>query len=471
MAHSPLHPIVIQAIISGPFECLGEGLTHEGVGREEPNVLKDLVAPTKTSKRVPIEDRERPKKWWKGTIFCDLTCHMGFKITLFVAQCLHYGLQVPSAAPISTYRVHLENAIRQRGGLKRPQNLTELELEQNTKFRRLNAEVRDATSGSTQAKPSKAKTKTKAAQPASVAILESPPKAKVKPEPKAKAKLEPKTKDEPKPKPEPKVKSEKKAEPKTKSRAGTSTSETLSGLKTTTSKKRKAETIVHHVYHYDGNRADQAVAAPVVDQDPIKRPTKKARTVVPPAPAAIPPRSPSPDLPPSYSQAVPRSSPTVQRTKQTARRSRFWRLNGKYEINCTSEENWPSPYKPSINVRYGEANEPEFRGFLELPGFMTCLLRLKSGAPGPDNGYVRFEWCGREEGMGEILTPNSAMVGWLKVHHDYDEARSYIKGMITGCYGEFTFSGKKVGAEDLPDYEWEDFGERAYEEANRQRWR
>jgi hypothetical protein len=66
MANVQLHPIVIQAIISGPFECLGEGLLHEGVGREEPNVLKDLIAPTKSSKRVAIEDRERPKKWWKG---------------------------------------------------------------------------------------------------------------------------------------------------------------------------------------------------------------------------------------------------------------------------------------------------------------------------------------------------------------------------------------------------------------------
>ncbi|CAE6455219.1 unnamed protein product [Rhizoctonia solani] len=453
--NDPLHPIVIQAIISGPFECLGEGLLHEGVGREEPNILKDLVAPTKTSKRTPIEDRERPKKWWK-------------------AQCLHYGLQVPSTASISTYRVHLENAIRQRGGLKRPQDLTNLEFEQNAKFRRLNAEVREATSGSTQTKPSKGKAKT--TQPAQVvAVVPTPAptlKAKVKSEPKAKP--EPKGKAELKPKGEPKTKTEKsKTESKARSKAGSSVSETASGSKTTATKKRKAEAVIHHVYHYDGDRANQVVATSIVEQETVKRPTKKARAVAPPAPAAVPPRASSPDLPPSYSQIVPGTSPAAPRTKQTGRRHRFWRLNGQYEISCTSEDEWPSPHscRPAISVRFGDGNEPEFQGFLELPGFMTCLLRLKSGAPLPDDGYARFEWCGREEGMGEILTPNSGMVGWLKVHHDHEQARSYIKGMITGRYGEFTFNGKKVGPEDLPDYEWEDFGEMAYEEANRQRWR
>ncbi|EUC62049.1 hypothetical protein RSOL_412400 [Rhizoctonia solani AG-3 Rhs1AP] len=459
MANDLLHPIVIQAIISGLFECLGEGLLHEGVGREEPNVLKDLVAPTKTSKRIPIEDRERPKKWWK-------------------AQCLHYGLQVPSTASIGTYRVHLENAIRQRGGLKRPQDLADLELEQNAKFKRLNAEVREATSGSTQAKPAKLKGKAKTTQPAPVVAVEltpaPAPKAKVKPEPKAKP--EPKTKAEPKSKAEPKTKSEKsKAEPKAKSKSKveSSVTETVSGSKAITTKKRKAEVVIHHVYHHDGDKAGQVVTTSVVDQETVKRPTKKARTVAPPVPATVPQRASSPDLPPSYSQVVPGTSLAAPRTKQTARRHRFWRFNGQYEISCTSEDEWPSPRscRPSISVRFGDANEPEFEGFLELPGFMTCLLRLKSGAPRSDDGHVRFEWCGREEGMGEILTPNSDMVGWLKVHHDHEQVRSYIKGMITGRYGEFTFNGKKVGSDDLPDYEWEDFGERAYEEANRQRWR
>ncbi|KAH7340678.1 hypothetical protein B0J17DRAFT_652388 [Rhizoctonia solani] len=445
MTDTLLHPIVIQAIVSGPFECLGEGLLHDGVGRDEPSVLKDLVAPTKTSKRVPIEDRERPKKWWK-------------------AQCLHYGLQVPSTAPISTYRVHLENAIRQRGGLKRPQDLAALELDQNAKFRRLNAEVREATSASTQAKPSKGKSKV--TQPAPVVVLE--PAHIPAPKAKAKAKSEPKAKPEPKAKAEPKPKAEAKTKPgpKAKSGAGTSSSETTSGPKAITTKKRKAETVIHHVYHYDGDRGGQVMTASVVDQETVKRPTKKARTVAPPAPTPAPaPRASSPDLPPSYSQVV-------THTKQTARRQRFWRFNGQYEINCTSEEEWSSPrgFSPSISVRFGDNNEPAFRGFLELPGFMSCLLRLKSGAPRPEDGYVRFEWCGREEGMGEILTPTSAMVGWLKVHRGDEKEHSYIKGMITGRYGEFTFNGQKVGPEDLPDYEWEEFGESAYEEENRRRW-
>jgi hypothetical protein len=98
---------------------------------------------------------------------------------------------------------------------------------------------------------------------------------------------------------------------------------------------------------------------------------------------------------------------------------------------------------------------------------MTCVLRLKAGAPPPDDGYVRFEWCGLENETGEILTPSASKVGWLKVHPE----QSYIKGMITGLCGEFTFSGNKVGPEDLYGYEWDDFGDEAYEKANRLRWR
>jgi hypothetical protein len=70
MTEVALHPIVIGAIVSGPFECLGDGLLHEGVEREQPNTLKDLLVPTKSSKRSAIEDRERPKKWWKGMLLC-----------------------------------------------------------------------------------------------------------------------------------------------------------------------------------------------------------------------------------------------------------------------------------------------------------------------------------------------------------------------------------------------------------------
>ncbi|KAF8744824.1 hypothetical protein RHS02_02324, partial [Rhizoctonia solani] len=453
MANAPLHPIVIQAFVTGPFECLGEGLLHDGIGREEPDTLKSLIAPTKTSKRVAIEDRERPKKWWK-------------------AQCLHYGLQVPSAAPISTYRVHLENGIRQRGGLKLPQDLASLELEQNSKFRHLNAQVREATSrSSTQTKPSQAKAKL--IQSAPTAALESAPKTKGKskpktePEPKAK---EPRPKAEPESKIQPKAKPEKtKSKPKAKSSAGASGD--AADSKQTTTSKRKAETVVHHVYHYDGDRLDQAAATSIVGQETGKRPAKKARTAAPPAD-----RDHSPDLPPSYSQAVSCAKQTARRTgasaprgKQTARRHRFWKLNGHYEINCTSEEQWSLPNcRPCISIRFGDSNlgEPDFEGLLELPGFMTCVLRLKEGAPPPDDGYVRFEWCGQENETGEILTPSMSQVGWLKVHPE----QLYIKGMITGCCGEFTFNGNKVGPEDLEGYTWEDFGKDAYEEANRRRW-
>lgn len=70
MADAPLHPIVISPIVSGSFECSGNGLLHHGVECEQPNVLKDLLVPTKVSKHSPIQDKERPKKWWKGMLTC-----------------------------------------------------------------------------------------------------------------------------------------------------------------------------------------------------------------------------------------------------------------------------------------------------------------------------------------------------------------------------------------------------------------
>lgn len=61
--HAGEETIVLQC---GRFQCAGNGLLYEGVEREEPDALKDLLIPTKTSGCVRIQDNERPKKWWKG---------------------------------------------------------------------------------------------------------------------------------------------------------------------------------------------------------------------------------------------------------------------------------------------------------------------------------------------------------------------------------------------------------------------
>ncbi|KAG9103086.1 hypothetical protein FRC06_000286 [Ceratobasidium sp. 370] len=123
MSDIRLRPIVIAPIVVGQFTCLGEGLLYEGVEREQPDKLLDLLIPVKTSEHEPIKDRGRPKKWWK-------------------AQCAHYRINAPPPARIDTYRTYLENAILRHGELKVPQDLVDLESRANIKFRHRNARER-----------------------------------------------------------------------------------------------------------------------------------------------------------------------------------------------------------------------------------------------------------------------------------------------------------------------------------------
>lgn len=114
----------------------------------------------------------------------------------------------------------------------------------------------------------------------------------------------------------------------------------------------------------------------------------------------------------------------------------------------------------------GQPN-PWFKALLILPDFLTCLLRPKPNAPWGDDGYIRFEWCGREEGSGQVEPPNSNNAGWLKMH----KAEGRVKGMIKTTYGDFEFQGPRVGT-DAPiiEYEWEDFSWDAYNHTNHARW-
>ncbi|KAG8744732.1 hypothetical protein FRC10_009497 [Ceratobasidium sp. 414] len=408
MADAPLNPIVISAIVTGKFECLGDGLLHEGVEREQPNTLKDLLVPTKTSKRTPIEDRERPKKWWK-------------------AQCVHYGITVPSQAPIGTYRVHLENAIRQRGGLKRPQDIADLEFEQNAKFRRLNAEVRDATRKE-EAKAPKAKSKAAKSQPE---VEAAPPKAKAK----AKAK----------------------AEPKPKLKPVNPDADPVAPAKPAASRKRKAETVVH-IYHHDGNGNQQGSSAPTKERaKETKRPTKKARTATAPLQDHIfsdPPGYSEFDMQPSSQTSSQQfSHPALS---QSIRKGIPGAFSGTYELESTSTEVRRSYQKPLLKVFVlGKGNiNTSFRALLTLPDLLTCCLRLKPGAPPADDGYVRFEWCGRDDWSRETLRPRPENVGWLKMH----KAEGRVKGMVKTSYGEFLFQGPRIGVEPVNmQWDWEDF--------------
>ncbi|KAG8744731.1 hypothetical protein FRC10_009496 [Ceratobasidium sp. 414] len=133
MSDIRLRPIIIAPIAVGQFTCLGDGLLYEGVEREQPDKLLDLLVPVKTSGQKPIEDRGRPKKWWKALAEMRL---------VLLAQCAHYGINIPPSAPIDTYRKYLENAILRHGELKVPRDLADLESWLNTKFRRRNARER-----------------------------------------------------------------------------------------------------------------------------------------------------------------------------------------------------------------------------------------------------------------------------------------------------------------------------------------
>ena len=70
-------------------------------------------------------NKAKPKPWWRG-------------------QCLLYGLDAPQSLAIQLLREKLENALR-RGELYVPDHLVELEHVENGKFRKLNAQVREAT--------------------------------------------------------------------------------------------------------------------------------------------------------------------------------------------------------------------------------------------------------------------------------------------------------------------------------------
>lgn len=134
----------------------------------------------------------------------------------------------------------------------------------------------------------------------------------------------------------------------------------------------------------------------------------------------------------------------------------------------SSQENWPSFEKPTLQVFMSKTSRPWFRALLILPDFLTCLLHPKPNMHWAEDGYIRFEWCGREEGAGQIEPPVADNVGWLKMH----KAEGRVKGMIQTPFGEFLFQGPRVGT-DPPtiEYEWEDFSWDAHDDANRARWR
>ncbi|RPB14075.1 hypothetical protein P167DRAFT_73559 [Morchella conica CCBAS932] len=118
---SALHPIVLPPVPVPPyFTTLGSGLLHATHPRELPTTLHTLLL-----SYPPLANNDRPKPWWR-------------------AQCLLYGLNAPEKRTIPELRAALVNAMVM-GGLKVPDAMQEMEKRENGRFRKLNAQMREAT--------------------------------------------------------------------------------------------------------------------------------------------------------------------------------------------------------------------------------------------------------------------------------------------------------------------------------------
>ncbi|KAG9103087.1 hypothetical protein FRC06_000287, partial [Ceratobasidium sp. 370] len=242
-----------------------------------------------------------------------------------------------------------------------------------------------------------------------------------------------------------------KAEPKPKPKPANPDADPAAPAKPAVSRKRKAETA-------DGGKNQQgSKPAPIKEEaKETKRPTKKARTAAPPLQDNVP-NDPPPysewDMQPS-SQASASQQFSHSALSQSIRKGIPGAFSGTYEIECTSSEIRHSYQKPLLKVFVLRNINTSFRAQLILPDVMTCCLRLKPGAPPADDGYIRFEWCGRDDWSRETLPPRPENVGWLKMYKTEGRA----KGMIKTPYGEFLFQGPRIGVEPVNmQWTWEDF--------------
>lgn len=108
--------------IAPHFTTLGEGLLHASHAREAPATLHALLLATTPPL---LDNKAKPKSWWR-------------------AQCLLYGLDAPEKRTVQELRAALELALLKRE-LEVPAALALVESRERGKFRKLNAQVRDAT--------------------------------------------------------------------------------------------------------------------------------------------------------------------------------------------------------------------------------------------------------------------------------------------------------------------------------------
>jgi hypothetical protein len=96
--------------------------------------------------------------------------------------------------------------------------------------------------------------------------------------------------------------------------------------------------------------------------------------------------------------------------------------------------------------------------------------------------YIRFEWCGRETGGGELQLPNPRRTGWIRFETDKTGPQRWgdkrvaetLKGGIdTGFAGTCKFDGVRMDYKNGHKIgeEWEDYNEDKYEREWVGRWR
>lgn len=141
-------------------------------------------------------------------------------------------------------------------------------------------------------------------------------------------------------------------------------------------------------------------------------------------------------------------------------------LNGRYEIDCPSLEEWGSSDFSLILTLEGQS----LWGSYDF-GMFEGIIHVPTRPYNASDQRFEFSWRGHDNGEGETSF-GSENVGWLEFL-----GGGNIRGMIN-CYGRPIFEGRRVSgnqtrserdARSMRD-EWDGYNQQNYDRANRARW-
>ncbi|CAE6523424.1 unnamed protein product [Rhizoctonia solani] len=202
---------------------------------------------------------------------------------------------------------------------------------------------------------------------------------------------------------------------------------------TTASRKRKADTATS--YNPKFNELSKSGLI-------IPASMKKAR-VHAPVPSA------------TKSHPRPRAAPKTPEGDSSVRKGISGGSSGKYELEYGFGPSSRSHEKPTLYVSMLDSGW--FQAALIIPGFFECLIRPRANVNVAINGHLRFEWCGWNEQLGEVVYPSVDNIGWLKMYNT--EGR--VKGAIQTPLGLYLIQGPKVkSGSHVIQEKWEDYSGR-----------